>query len=408
MSEKLIKFTNCNILRNGVVETSESLWVRGGKIVHSGGVPDAIVDLASKNALIVPGFLDLQLNGFFGHDFCDVEHIEESIDVVSRKIVRYGVTAFCPTIMSSHPEIYQKILPKLALQKGRKPDHAEVLGTHIEGPFLAPPKKGCHNAAVFQTASNGFADLVTCYGPTIESEDAIAILTVAPELNGVKTAIRELKHRNNSIVVSIGHTQAKFQDAADAVAAGATMVTHLFNAMEPFHHRDPGLVGFIAQIPEKDKSDPRPYFGLIADGIHVHPSAVRIGYLAHPDGCILVTDAISVGGVEADEFVTGGGVTVQKKSELEVVIKGTNTLAGSIATIPACVKNLVKFTGCTLAQAINTVTLHPAKCLGLSHRMGTLMPGTDADFVILDGFNDDSSEFSITQVYVNGAFAEFD
>ncbi|KAI9337556.1 hypothetical protein BDR26DRAFT_803984 [Obelidium mucronatum] len=406
--QKITKFTNCDVLRNGKIVKDETLWVRGGKIVDPASLfyssshgPDEVVDFKGKKTLIVPGFVELQINGFFGYDFADTANIETSLDVVAKGLLKYGVTAFCPTLVSSPAEVYHTVLPKISQRKGRRAGHAEVLGAHIEGPFLAPAKKGAHDVTTLRSAPNGFSDLVACYGPTVEKEDgSIAIITVAPELEGMHTCIQELKKRSN-IVVSLGHTQARYKDAEAALACGASMVTHLFNAMEPFHHRDPGPVGTIGCSLQNSAVD-KPYYGIITDGVHADPSSVRIAYVAHPEGCILVTDAIGAGGVDGETF-TLGTMRVRRKSEVEVVIDGTETIAGSVVTMPTCIRNLVRFTGCTLAQAINAATLAPAKSVGLDKRMGTLAPGTEADFLVLDGFDEtDPSVFEISQVYVGG------
>ncbi|ORY50493.1 Metallo-dependent hydrolase [Rhizoclosmatium globosum] len=411
--QKIIKFTHCDVLRNGKIIKDETLWVRGGKIVDPAALfygaehgPDEVIDFKGKKTLIAPGFLDLQINGFFGYDFADIPNIETSLEVVSKGLLKYGVTSFCPTLVSSPAEVYHGVLPKIAARKGKKSGHAEVLGAHIEGPFLSSQKKGAHDVDVLRSAPNGYADFIDCYGPTLEEPDsAIAIITVAPELEGLHACIKELKQRSK-IVVSLGHTKSNYKDAEAAVAAGASMITHLFNAMEPFHHRDPGPVGLIGSSLQNCPVD-KPFYGIITDGVHADPSSVRIAYVAHPEGCVLVTDAISAAGVDGEIF-TLGTMTVRRKSEVEVVIDGTETIAGSVVTMPTCIKNLVRFTGCTLAQAINAATLHAAKCIGLEHRKGTLMPGTDADFVILDGFDEkDPSVFNIASVYVNGEKVEF-
>ncbi|KAJ3140374.1 putative N-acetylglucosamine-6-phosphate deacetylase [Physocladia obscura] len=404
---KITKFTNCDVLRNGKIVKDETLWVRGGKIVDPAALfygsfdgPNEVVNLGDKKSLIVPGFLDLQINGYFGCDFAETENIGENIDKVAKGLVKYGVTSFCPTLVSSHPEIYHKVLPIISHKRGTFSGRAEVLGAHIEGPFLAEAKKGAHDVTTLKSAPNGYADLLECYGPTFEEKGAVTILTVAPELEGLHACIQDLRKRSD-IIVSLGHTEASYKDAEAAVAAGATMVTHLFNAMEAFHHRDPGPVGLIGCSLQNSAVE-KPYYGIIADGVHADPSSVRIAYVAHPEGCILVTDAIAAAGVEGDNFMLGT-MRVRRKSSVEVVIDGTDTLAGSVVTMPTCIQNLVRFTGCTLAQAINAATVHPAKSIGIIDRKGTLMPGTDADFVILDGFDEsDSSVFSIAQVYING------
>ncbi|KAI8612707.1 hypothetical protein BC830DRAFT_1135510 [Chytriomyces sp. MP71] len=407
--QKITKFTNCDVLRNGKIVRDETLWVHGGKIVDPASLfygaehgPDEVIDFKGQKTLIVPGFIDIQLNGYFGYDFADIDRIEQSLDVVSKGLLKFGVTAFCPTLVSSPAEVYHAVLPKIASRKGKRSGHAEVLGAHIEGPFLAPAKKGAHDKSTLRSCPNGYKDMLDCYGPALEARDSpVQIITVASEVEGMHGCIYELKKRNKDIVVSLGHTEARYKDAEEALNCGATMITHLFNAMEPFHHRDPGPVGLIGCSLTNSGVD-KPFYGIIADGVHADPASVRIAYVAHPEGAILVTDAIAAGGMEGEVFSLGT-MTVRRKSDVEVVIDGTDTLAGSVVDMTLCIKNLVRFTGCTLAQAINAATIAPARSIGISNRKGTLMANTDADFVILDGFDEmDPSSFNVSRVFVNG------
>ncbi|KAJ3337864.1 hypothetical protein HDU83_008488, partial [Entophlyctis luteolus] len=455
LREKLTKFTNCDVLRNGVVVRDETLWVRGTCIVDPATLfydaermPDEIVDLRSaagtpatpsptsasprvgqrRRVLIVPGFLDLQINGFFGRDFADTTGIEESIEIVSSGLVKYGVTAFCPTLVSSSAETYQTVLPRLAQLRGKKRRRAEVLGlgvlvsaggrlilcagTHIEGPFIAVARKGAHDAAVLRApadknASDRLRDLTECYGPTVLASNAISIMTVAPELPGMRECVHAFKKACPRAVVSMGHTCAGVKEAETSLGAGVSMITHLFNAMNPFHHRDPGPIGVIGTA--RHSPAKKPFYGIIVDGVHADSASVRIAYMAHPTGCVLVTDAMAAAGVDFDggdavESLKLGEMVVERRSEVEVVLAGTDTLAGSVLTMPMAIKNLVRYTGCTLAEAINAATKHPAECLGIAARKGTLRAGGDADFVVLEVDDDqedsrdcDSSLFEIRQ-----------
>ena len=195
------------------------------------------------------------------------------------------------------------------------------------------------------------------------------------------------------------------------------MITHLFNAMLPFHHRDPGIVGLVGSI---NDNIPAPYFGIIADGIHVHPSSIRMAYLAHPNGAILVTDAISAAEADKNENFSTSSTTQQiftlgtkrvlRKSNTTVVLADTeNTLAGSVATMPECVKNFMKFTSCSLTEAIYAASTAPAIALGLEGVKGSLREGADADFLVLE-FEDDETyssnsreiNFIISRVFISG------
>ncbi|KAI9336934.1 putative N-acetylglucosamine-6-phosphate deacetylase-like protein [Obelidium mucronatum] len=407
---------------NGKIIRDETLWIAGNKFVNAeslffqGFQPDVIVDFGDdkdpgrKRPLIVPGFIDLQINGYFGHDFADTHNLEAGLTEVAKGLLQYGVTSFLPTVVTSLPETYANVLPIIASQRGPKKGQAEILGAHCEGPFLNPAKKGAHNVDYIRAPKQGFTDILECYGPSIDTpadEDAkkngvIKIITLAPENEGALEAIREIKKRwGDEIVVSLGHMEATFEDTENAVESGATMLTHLFNAMPPFHHRNPGPMGVLGfhHLPHETK---KPFYGLITDGIHSSPSSVRVAYKAHPEGAVLVTDAMAGAGLEGDEFMLGS-MHVTRKGPMEVVITGTDTLAGSVATMPFCITNLVEFSGCTLAEAVNAATIAPAKCIGVYPQKGSLMEGSDADFVVLDGLDDlDEGVFTVTRVFVAG------
>uniref|UniRef100_A0AAR5Q201 N-acetylglucosamine-6-phosphate deacetylase n=1 Tax=Dendroctonus ponderosae TaxID=77166 RepID=A0AAR5Q201_DENPD len=276
---KLYQFINCNILSDHKI-IQEDIWVRNGKIVDPEKIffdekisADVKIDCANK--LIVPGFIEIQINGGYGYDFSFEDKTEEGLAIVSKKLLEHGVTAFCPTVVTSPVDIYRKVLPKVTRRKGG-PHGATILGAHVEGPFINTGKKGAHPSACILSYDQGITQLEETYG----SLENIRIVTLAPELVNSSSVIGALRQRN--IVVSLGHTMADLVQSEEAVLNGANLITHLFNAMLPFHHRDPGLVGLLAskKIPEKNPV----FFGIIADGIHTHPAALRIAYRVHPDG----------------------------------------------------------------------------------------------------------------------------
>ncbi|KAL1506024.1 hypothetical protein ABEB36_005461 [Hypothenemus hampei] len=278
-NSKLYKFANCRILRDHKI-ILEDLWVRNGVFVNPEKLffdekkpADVIIDC--KNRVIAPGFIEIQINGGFGYDFSFETKTEEGLAIVSKKLLEHGITAFCPTVVTSPEQIYHKVLPKLKFRQGGK-HGATILGAHVEGPFINKEKKGAHPPTCILSFEKGIEQLEKTYG----SLDSVRIVTLAPELGNSAEVIQSLKQRN--IVVSLGHSIADLSQSEEAVFHGANVVTHLFNAMLPFHHRDPGLVGLLAS----DKlCDTHPiYFGLIPDGIHTHPAAMRIAYRIHPDG----------------------------------------------------------------------------------------------------------------------------
>jgi N-acetylglucosamine-6-phosphate deacetylase len=211
---------------------------------------------------------------------------------------------------------------------------AESLGAHVEGPFLNPTKNGIHNKDVLLQAET-FEDIERCYGvENLTSTDgrpsAIRKITVAPERGQMLSLIPELRARG--IVCSIGHTEATYEEASAAVDAGATMITHLFNAMRPLHHRNPGVFGVLGTTATTAAAagPSLPYFGIIADGIHLHPTTVNIAFNTHPDGFILVTDAMHLLGLPdgAYEWTNGDTVSSITKVGPTLLLEGTDTIAG--------------------------------------------------------------------------------
>jgi N-acetylglucosamine-6-phosphate deacetylase len=223
------------------------------------------------------------------------------------------------------------VLPYLGPSGGTRlaQEGAESLGAHVEGPFLNPNKNGIHNVDVLLKAST-FGDLEECYGsenliPGPDNEGpAVRMITAAPELGNMAQIIPEICSRG--IVYSIGHSEATYEDASAAVASGATMITHLFNAMLPLHHRNPGIFGVLGIA----ESLPRPFFGIIADGIHLHPTTIKIAYNAHPDGFILVTDAMHPVGLPdgSYQWTNGDNINTIVKNGPNLVLQDSDKIAG--------------------------------------------------------------------------------
>ncbi|XP_076998212.1 N-acetylglucosamine-6-phosphate deacetylase isoform X3 [Tamandua tetradactyla] len=340
---RVLRFTNCRLLRGGVL-LGDDLWVREGRILD----PEKLFYEERREAdeqrdcggcILAPGFIDVQINGGFGVDFSQAaEDAGSGVALVARRILSHGVTSFCPTLVTSPPEIYHKVLPQIPVKRGG-PHGAGVLGVHLEGPFISQEKRGAHPEAHLRSfEANAFRDVLATYGRL----DNVRLVTLAPELGRSREVIRELTARG--VCVSLGHSVADLCVAEEAVQSGATFITHLFNAMLPFHHRDPGIVGLLTS----DRLPPghRIFYGMIADGIHTNPAALRIAHRAHP--------------------------------------QGTKTLCGSIAPMDACIRHFLQATGCSVESALEAASLHPAQLLGLEKRKGTLDFGADADFVVLD------------------------
>ncbi|XP_055333254.1 N-acetylglucosamine-6-phosphate deacetylase-like [Paramacrobiotus metropolitanus] len=389
--DKVIRFRDCTILRNGSL-IKEDLWIRNGKILD----PEPLFFDEQRSAdinvycpfIISPGFIETQINGAFGVDFtsCTADNIKAGLDLVRKGILRHGVTSFCPTVITSSPDNYHQILPHIKRDPGG-PHGAEILGLHLEGPFINVSKKGAHRSEFIQSEMlDGMGYVEAVYG----NLSNVSIITMAPELNGALKTIEQLAQKG--IVVSLGHSGANIELAEEAVHRGASSMTHLFNAMPPFHHRDPGMIGLIAQ--SATGAVPQVFYGMIPDGIHTHAASLKIAYRTHPRGVVLVTDGISAMGLSEGFHLLGGSKL--HISGNRAVIAGTETLCGSIATMDRCIRYFLKATDCTVEQALESATLHPAQMLHIEHRKGTLSFGSDADFVVLD------NQLSVLATFIAG------
>ncbi|KAJ9151137.1 N-acetylglucosamine-6-phosphate deacetylase [Pleurostoma richardsiae] len=402
----ITKFTNCRVLRGDAL-VWDDVWVSSvtGKVVQSQKaffddliLPDETIDLGGR--ILAPGLIECQLNGAFGFNFStvleDMSEYGKRLSDLNQRLIQTGVTSYVPTVTSQTSDLYHKVLPYLRPSGGsRRPDDgAESLGAHVEGPFISPTKNGIHNVAVLRQA-HSIKDLEDMYGAeNINPEAAAAaqgtssstgvalpvkVLTAAPELGSIIELVPELRRRG--IIYSVGHTEATYEQASAAVAAGATMITHLFNAMRPLHHRNPGVFGVLG----KAESQPRPYFGVISDGIHLHPTTIKIAYNAHPDGFILVTDAMHIVGLPDGRYEWTNGNDQQFMIKKGPVVTGENssTIAGSSIVLIDCVSNFLNWSGTSLPKALKAVTSTPAAMLGLQGVKGALDAGADADLVVL-------------------------
>lgn len=391
----ITQFINCRILRDHQLQR-EDLWVREGKILDpeklffdEQGYADHSVDC--HGCIVAPGFIDVQMNGGYGIDFSqDSKDVDSGVSFVAKKILEHGVTSFCPTLVTSPPDVYRKVLPQIKVHNGGK-HGAGVLGVHLEGPFISLEKKGAHPEQFLRTfSSGGLHDLKETYG----SLDNVAMVTLAPELANSQSVVRELSQRG--ITVSLGHSVANLSQAEEAVQHGASFITHLFNAMLPFHHRDPGIVGLLTsdQVP----AGRTVYYGMIADGIHTNPAALRIAHRAHPKGLVLVTDAITAMGLPPGRHTLGQQVI--EIQGLHAYVAGTKTLSGSIATLDMCIRHFKQASGCSVEEALEAASLHPAQLLGISDKKGSLDYGSDADLVMLDdGLNVKATYISGEEVW---------
>jgi len=353
--------------------------IRNGKIAALGPHPtadasvkiDALIKIDASGLYLAPGFIDLQCNGAFGHDFTTDP---ATIWPVAAALPRFGVTSFLPTIITSPLATVahaQAVLTQHPLKAGAIP-----LGLHLEGPYLNVAKKGAHNPAHLRAPTR--AEVID-WSPS----NGVRLVTLAPELTGADDLIARLF--DNNVIVSAGHSTATFDQATAAVDAGVRYGTHVFNAMPPLHHRDPGLVGALL-------ADERATIGLIPDGVHVHPALVKSVWQVARHRLNVVTDAMAAMGQGPGIYQLGDHTVTVDETTARLA---DGTLAGSIVTLDQAVRNLVQWTGCTAHEAIRTVTEIPAELLGFSQK-GRVEVGTDADLVLLD------KELYIQQTIING------
>jgi N-acetylglucosamine-6-phosphate deacetylase len=340
---------------NGVlVERDRVIWVGEGRGPER---PDEVI-VAGPGELIGPGFIDLQVNGFGGHDAATGP---EAIAAISAALPSTGVTAFLPTLISAPLEVGAAFVAAAAAAAA---SGARVLGAHVEGPFLNPSFRGAHLRACLIDPTPPHVDAIVAARPRL--------VTLAPELPGGLEAISRL-HRAG-IVVSAGHTGADFELGRRAIAAGVRFATHLYNAMPPVHHRRPGIA--LALL-----LDPKVTVGLIADGEHVHPAVCRqLVRAAGATRIALTTDQTSAAGVGPGQYSLAGRPVV---SDGIVVRLEDGTLAGSAATMEDLVRLMAGLPGMTASRAISLASTVPARVLG-ERSLGRVRVGAYADLVVLD------------------------
>jgi N-acetylglucosamine-6-phosphate deacetylase len=356
-------------LRGGVV-TDYEVWPEGTILLEGGCILDVSPDDSPvgdaeevrehPDSLLLPGFVDLQVNGAFG---VDVATEPSRLGELSEALLSTGTTAYLPTVISSPESLYEEALPKLAAAGPYS--GAENLGVHLEGPFINVRKRRAHAAAHVVPPDPELLLRLLDLAP-------VRVITVAPELGGADE-LMELA-ANRGVVVSAGHSDASFELAYEALEASVAAVTHLFNAMSAMHHREPGLPGAAF-------AHPRAVCGLIADGHHVHPEMVGLAFrMLGPDRIYLTTDAIAAAGMGDGEYRLASRTVCMEGG---VPRLGRDTIAGSVLTMNEAFRNVLAFTGCTVPEAARMASTTPARLVGEGRRKGRLAPGYAADVTVL-------------------------
>lgn len=369
---------------NGIVYTKEGrllpgeVWVVDGRIVRvlteesdmakePAGLPDfSDADLVDAGGnYVLPGLVDIHSHGAVGHDFCD-EDVKGLKEILAYE-KSVGVTSYCPTSMTFPEEKLSRVFAQIPeVMEEEDSRYARVLGINMEGPFISPAKIGAQNPDYVMKADvDMFRRLDHNCG------NAIRLVTLAPEVEGNMDFIRELK---DEVHISIGHTAAGYDTASEAFALGADHVTHLFNAMPAFAHRDPGVVGATAD-------HQRVYAEVICDLIHIHPSMIRaIFSFLGEERMVLISDSMEATGME-DGVYQLGGQKVKKEGAYARLLDGT--IAGSVTCLFDGFRNAVK-AGIPLESAIRLVTMNPAKSIGMEDQVGVIQEGNFADLILVD------------------------
>ncbi len=320
---------------------------------------------------IVPGFVDVHIHGAGGHDV--MEGTREALEIITATVATHGTTSLvATTVTASEKETCESVagIAQFILNTSQYPARelsAEILGIHFEGPFISPARRGVHPAKwLLPPAAGVLAQLLG------EARGTALILTLAPELPGALELIAAA--RAAGLVVSLGHTDATFEQAQAAIEAGASHAAHVFNAMRPFSHRGTGVIGAVLTSPKVSAE-------LIADGVHVDDTAMRmlVG-LKTPERVILVSDGISATGMPDGKYQLG---MFEVKVSAGVARNAEGKLAGSTLTLDRALRNMVAL-GVPLPSALRMLTANPARQIGLGARKGVLAPGADADLVFLD------------------------
>ncbi|MGN1203724.1 MAG: N-acetylglucosamine-6-phosphate deacetylase [Lachnospiraceae bacterium] len=359
------------IIRNASVYTEEGFEVKDIYIVGTEfkGKPqgeEQIID--AEGCYAIPGLTDIHFHGCMGADISDGS--VEAFDQIADYEARNGITTIVPATMTLPEKTLYQICEAASTfrrqqEAGEKENKAVLCGIYMEGPFVSKEKMGAQNPAYIKRADQKLFDRMQ-----EKSGEMIRFVAIAPETDGAIEFIRENQKRT---VLSVAHTEADYSSAAKAFAAGAGHVTHLYNAMTPFTHRNPGVIG--AAVDAEAEAE------LICDGVHVHPSAVRIAIkLFGEDHIIFISDSMRAAGL-ADGSYTLGGQKVEVKGQYARLESGN--LAGSVTNLMDCMRWAVKEAGIPLETAVKCAAVNSAKSAGIYEKYGSITPGKTANLVLL-------------------------
>lgn len=370
------------IIKNANIYTEDHRFLKGTVAVENGRfVSNAEADetdgrsVDAEGLYMIPGLVDIHFHGCMGADMCD--GTEQALNVITAYEASIGVTSICPATMTIPKDELLAVMKNAGEYKYHGGSH--LVGINMEGPFISPSKKGAQAAenimhcdyeyfSRLQKAANGLIKLVD----------------IAPEEPGAMEFIDRAK---GEVVISLAHTASDYDTAKKAIEHGASHATHLYNAMPPMNHRNPGVIGAV-------RDSEKCHVELICDGVHIHPSVIRATFaMFGAERMILISDSMRATGLEDGEY-TLGGQPVTVKGNLATLHDGT--IAGSATNLMDCMRFAVKEAGIPLETAVMCATENPAKEIGIFHETGSIAAGKKADFVLLD------KELNIIGVYIDG------
>ncbi len=375
------------VIKNVLVYGEDQVFTEGEICIKEGRFAAAAEEeetVDGEGCFAIPGLVDIHFHGCAGVDFCDAS--SEAIERMAEYEASAGVTSICPATMTLEEEMLHRIMrtageyPKKVKAGRGKNIGAKLVGINMEGPFISEKKKGAQAAEHIRPCS-----LPLYRKLQEESGNLIRLVDIAPETKGAMEFIDAVK---GETVISIAHTTADYDITSEAFARGASHVTHLYNAMPPLSHREPGVIGAA-----RDAKNCR--VELICDGIHIHPSVVRATFeMFGAERIILISDSMRATGL-ADGQYTLGGQDVFVKGAKATLADGT--IAGSVTNLAECMRKVVKEMGIPLETTIACAAVNPAREIGIYDTCGSITPGKTADLVLLD------KELQVKAVYINGS-----